>query len=188
VDTTTLHGEEQISDSTVAAKTGKSWKEWFATLDDAGANTLSHQAIVAILGQRHGLTPWWRQMVTVEYERARGMRAKHDRPNGFEIGVSRTIDAPVALVYRVLSDSTIRSSWLGDHPIGPRRSIPERSFRAAWLADSTLVDFNLAPKGESRCQVTVQHSKLPNADRAAEMKQFWKSMLERLEAELVSRR
>ena len=36
----------RMSDEAVKAKTGKTWKEWFAILDQAGAIKLTHQEIV----------------------------------------------------------------------------------------------------------------------------------------------
>ncbi len=39
----------RMSDEAVKAKTGKTWKEWFAILDKAGARKLSHQDIVKYL-------------------------------------------------------------------------------------------------------------------------------------------
>ena len=34
-------------------------------------------------------------MIAVTYEQACGLRDKHEKPQGFEISVSRTIDAPI---------------------------------------------------------------------------------------------
>ena len=60
----------------------KSWAEWFALLDAAGAADLDHRGIVAVLAQRHGVGPWWQQMVTSAYEKARaGTAAKVVRTN-----------------------------------------------------------------------------------------------------------
>ena len=49
----------RMSDAAVAAKTGHTWPEWFATLDAAGATKMTHQQIVAHLGKNHGIGPWW---------------------------------------------------------------------------------------------------------------------------------
>jgi hypothetical protein len=40
---TTKQAAPRMSDEAVKAKTGKTWKEWFAILDKAGASELSHQ-------------------------------------------------------------------------------------------------------------------------------------------------
>jgi len=63
-----------ISDAAVQSKTGRVWSEWFAQLDKEGAARLAHREIAAALRDRHGLSGWWSQMVTVAYEQARGLR------------------------------------------------------------------------------------------------------------------
>jgi 3-methyladenine DNA glycosylase/8-oxoguanine DNA glycosylase len=83
----------RMSDEAVESKTGKTWSGWFKHLDAAGAKKMSHQEIVAHLSEKHGVGPWWQQMVAVTYEQARGLRDKHQKPEGYEISVSRTIDA-----------------------------------------------------------------------------------------------
>jgi hypothetical protein len=63
-----------ISDAAVQAKTGKTWPEWLALLDRAGARKMNHQEIASYLHDELGCSGWWSQMVTVGYEQARGMR------------------------------------------------------------------------------------------------------------------
>ena len=94
----------RISDEAVAAKTGKSWSEWFKLLDRAGAKKMTHQQIAAHLDEHCGVGPWWTQMVAVNYEQARGLRDKHQKPEGFEISVSRTIAAPVGKALKAWTD------------------------------------------------------------------------------------
>jgi hypothetical protein len=62
----------RLSDAAVQAKTGKTWQEWFAVLDAAGARAMDHQSIAAYSYQQLRLPGWWAQMVTVAYEQARG--------------------------------------------------------------------------------------------------------------------
>ena len=56
-----------MSDEAVKAKTGKTWKEWFAVMTRAGANKMSHQEIVKLISSKYKVGPWWQQMITVEY-------------------------------------------------------------------------------------------------------------------------
>ena len=72
----------RISDSAVQAKTGKSWKQWFAILDAAGAMEMSHTDIARNLRENQNVPAWWSQMVANTYEQARGMRQKHQVPAG----------------------------------------------------------------------------------------------------------
>ncbi len=82
----------KISDDAVAAKTGRVWRDWFAELDRAGADGWDHKTIARHLRSGYGLEPWWSQTVTVAYERARGLRDKHEKADGYEIQVERTVD------------------------------------------------------------------------------------------------
>lgn len=112
-----------MSDEAVKAKTGKDWAAWFKILDQAGARKMGHQEIVAVLSDKHGVGPWWQQMVTVTYEKARGLRAKHEKPAGYEISVSRTIAAPVNKIYHAWQDEKERAKWLPE-PGTPATKLP----------------------------------------------------------------
>lgn len=179
---TATRAAETIPETEIEAKTGKSCKAWIALLDHVDMSSMTYEQVAASLGVSHDLGPWWRHILAARYIQALEMRQKQERPNGFEFSVSRTIDVSAPLIYRVLTNAASRTEWLGGNPVAPRRSIPDRAFRAAWLSDSSFIDITLTPKGETRCLVTVQHSRLANADRAAEMKSFWTTTLVRLES------
>ena len=68
-----------VSDAAVRAATGKDWAGWFDVLDKAKAASLSHKDIVKRLNGMHKVPGWWAQNVTVNFERARGLRAKHQK-------------------------------------------------------------------------------------------------------------
>lgn len=171
--------QPRMSDDAVVAKTGKSWTEWFKILDAAGAKSLSHQEIVALLHNKHGVGPWWQQMVTVTYEQARGLREKHQKPGGYEISVSRTIDAPVNKAFKAWTDEKTRKTWLPSN-LKIRKATANKSVRITWEDDKTSVAVAFLPRGTGKCQVVAQHSKLPNARSAARMKTFWANALDRL--------
>ena len=118
-----------MSDEAVQAKTGKTWKEWFATLDKAGAKKMAHQEIVKYLNTKQGVGPWWQQMVTVAYERARGLRELHQKPGGYEISVSRTINVPIAEVYHAFANDKARHAWLAEDGLAVRKATPNKSMR-----------------------------------------------------------
>jgi uncharacterized protein YndB with AHSA1/START domain len=179
-----------MSDEAVKAKTGKDWAAWFKILDQAGAKKMGHQEIVAVLSNQHGVGPWWQQMVTVTYEQARGLRAKHEKPAGYEISVSRTIAAPVTKVYQAWQDDKARAKWLPEPgtpelPIVIRTAAVNNSMRITW-PDKTSVSVNFYAKGAAKSQVVAQHGKLPNAKSAARMKTFWSGALDRLKKQVES--
>src|SRR5437867_3880146 len=99
----------RMSDEAVKSKTGKTWKDWFAFLDKAGARKMSHQEIVSYLSAKQHVGPWWQQMVTVTYEQASGLRDKHQRPEGYQISVSRTLNAPVTKLFKSFANEKARN-------------------------------------------------------------------------------
>jgi uncharacterized protein YndB with AHSA1/START domain len=176
--------QPQISDQAVQAKTGKTWNEWFALLDADGAQRLSHKEIVALLSQKHDVGPWWRQMVTVTYEQARGLRAKHETSTGFQVSASRTLAVSAAQVFRAWKDSRARARWLSGVELALRTSAPDKRLRFHSPADESIVEVYLTAKGDAKTQVAIQHSRLPNAAAVKRQKAFWQSALSALQARL----
>jgi uncharacterized protein YndB with AHSA1/START domain len=173
-------GEPPISDEAVREKTGKDWGEWFAILDTAGAQSMTHKQIVAFLEKEHTIGPWWQQMVTVTYEQARGLRQKHEMPSGYQISCSRTLAVPVERVYSTWIDEAQRASWLCDPGFVIRKASPNKSLRISWIDGQTSLDVSFYPKEPAKTQITVQHNKLVTADDAERMKAYWASALEKL--------
>lgn len=173
-----------VSDATVMDKTGRSWAEWFALLDEAGARTMAHPDIVKVLAQQD-VGPWWRQMLTVGYERARGLREKHETPAGYQVGASRTIGVPVETLWADWNDARRRRSWLGDVELTIRKATAPKSMRITW-PDGSNVDVLFYAKSPAKSMVSVDHRKLPNNDRVEEMRAFWKDRLSVLKQKLES--
>jgi hypothetical protein len=87
-ETTDQSKKTPISDEAVQNATGKVWEEWFAILDSAGGEGMTHKEIVAFLAEHHQVASWWQQSVTNTYEQARGKRGKHQMPEGYQISRS----------------------------------------------------------------------------------------------------
>jgi uncharacterized protein YndB with AHSA1/START domain len=178
--TTTKPNTLRMSDEAVKAKTGKNWDQWFAILDKAGAKEMSHKDIVKFLNSKHDVGPWWQQMVTVTYEQARGLRDAHEKPGGYQISVSRTVNVPVAKLYKAVANEKSRGNWLSEDGLEVRKATANKSMRVTWKDGKTSLEINFYPKDEGKSQVVVQHSKLPDAKAAAKMKTFWGQALDRL--------
>jgi|SRR5882672_9804332 len=175
-----------IGDEAVAAKTGKDWGQWFAILDKAGAQKLEHKVIAELLYSKHRVPSWWCQMVTVGYEKARGKRELHERPDGWEMGVSRTIDTPVGEIYRAWVEEKTRKRWLASKfEITTARM--DKSLRIKWNARER-VDVMFYAKGKGKTQMTVQHRRLADAESVGRMKEWWKGAVGRLEMMLGANR
>src|SRR5687768_8885275 len=81
---------DRPSDDKIVEMTGQRWEAWFATLDRWGARERKHGEIAAFLVEEHDVPAWWAQTVTVWYERARGIRLKHQQADGFTVSASKT--------------------------------------------------------------------------------------------------
>jgi hypothetical protein len=83
-----------MSDAVVNKKTGRAWAEW-VRVDEARAVEMPHREIAQFVSSL-GTPSWWTQMVTVGYERIRGLREKGQRRGGlYEAGKSRTFNVPI---------------------------------------------------------------------------------------------
>ena len=174
-----------IRDATIEARTGCNWERWVWVLDQAGAREWSHRAIAEHVRRRYKTPMWWTQAVTVGYERIKGLRSVGQRRSGeFEAGKSKTLAAPVARVYRAFRDARSRRRWLGDVDLTVRTATPNKSMRVTW-PDGSSVELYFAPKGDAKCQVAVQHVKLPDREAADRMKAYWGERLGELERVLT---
>jgi hypothetical protein len=165
-------------DDAVREATGRTWAEWFAVLDEAGAADKPHAEIVAILAQHHAVGPWWQQMVTVGYERARGLRQKNQTTAGYQVGASRTLSAALARLWAAWNDPTERGRWLPE-PFTVRKATENKSMRITWN-DGTRVEVLFYAKGDARSQVTIDHRGLDGADAVEQARAFWRTRLDAL--------
>ena len=175
---------KRMSDEAVKAKTGKMWKEWFAIIEKAGGKKMTHQEIVAFLHTKHKVRDWWQQMVTVTYEQARGKRAKHQTPKGFQISGNKTINVPIATLYKAWLTEGTRRPWLPHSDITIRKSTLNKSIRFTWADGKTHVDINFYDKGIDKSQISIEHNKLPSAREANRMKAYWGRVLTKLKEEI----
>ncbi|MGH9705338.1 MAG: SRPBCC family protein [Candidatus Acidiferrales bacterium] len=172
----------EFSDSIVETRTGKNWTQWFRVLDQAGATQMPHREIAALVGAKHRLAPWWRQMVAVEYERARGLRVKFQGSSGsFAANSGRTIAAPLAKVYAAWTDARKRRTWLRAAPLKITTATKNKSLRAAWDENKSRLGVNFIAKGAGKTQVAVDHMKLTSVREVKKMKAYWSAALIRLE-------
>jgi uncharacterized protein YndB with AHSA1/START domain len=170
------------SEEAVLSATGRSYPSWFALLDEWGATARRHAEIAAWLAEEHGVAPWWRQSVTVAYERARGMRAVHQMPSGFTVGVTRTIATAPEVALAAFTDPVVRRRWLGDIDVSQRRTTAAGNVRFDWPDPPSRLVVYAGPKGAAKTLVSVSHERLADADTAAREKSAWKERLGALKA------
>ncbi len=169
-----------VSDASVVKATGHDWKYWFKLLDKEGALKLAHGETAALLANKEYIaSSWWCQMVTVQYEKERGLRVDHQMVGGFEISVSKTVATSVEKAFGYFNSNAKRVKWL-EEELTISTSTPSKSVRAAWGDGTTRINIYFYEKGVDKCQVVAQHLKLKDAKEAEKMKAFWKLKLEKL--------
>jgi len=178
--------DTNISNEAVQNATGKSWKEWFSILDRENSTSKSHKEIASWLSKNFDISGWWCQMITVQYERERGMRKVHEKKDGFEASKSKTFYHPVEKVYRAWLNEEMRKQWLKDPDFEIRTSTENKSIRITW-PDRTNVEVYFTVKGKEKTQISIQHNKLPKQSDVKERKAYWQKQINRLSEFLNSK-
>lgn len=176
-------GDPGMTDESAVKNTGHDWAHWLAVLDARGAREMEHNAIVRSL-EADGVRPWWRQMITVGYERMIGRREIGQTCTGdFSANASRTVpgtmdsarDAWAAL-------NAERAEYAGSVATGEPRLTESEKWRY-WrvdLDDGSKVSVMFSEKPGGKATVAVNHDKLSSADEVAAAKAFWKPLLKQL--------
>jgi hypothetical protein len=167
-----------MSDASVRKATGRAWTEWVALLDAARSAEKPHRDIARYVSSL-GTPSWWSQMVTVGYERIRGLRDRGQRRGGsYEASKSRTFAVPVSNLYAAFANARKRGRWL-PVKVALRSSTPGKRMRFTW-EDGTIVVFEFMAKGSAKSAVAVGHLKLPDKAAAQAMKKEWSAHFDRL--------
>lgn len=176
--------DDRPSDEALLTATGKGWDDWFAILDTWGGTTRTHTATATHLRKDLGVPGWWAQSITVSYQRARGLRLKHQQADGFTVSASRTIDVPMQAVFDAFAQPAIRRRWLTDGELTRRSSRPPRMARFDWEGGPSRLLVSFQDKGPAKTTVTVSHERLSDPDEAEAAKLAWRQRLGSLKASL----
>jgi hypothetical protein len=167
-----------MSDAAVAQKTGRDWKEWVSVLDRAGSAAKPHREIARWLADE-GVPSWWAQMVTVGYERIRGLRERGQRRDGrFDVSKSKVYPVPVEELWKGFMRC---KEWLDGEKLRMSTARKHKSMRMKW-SDGTPVDAMFFAKGPKKSQLALQHSNLPTRAEATRLRTYWGERFERIAA------
>jgi uncharacterized protein YndB with AHSA1/START domain len=160
-----------MSDASVNRQTGRTWAEWVSVLDAADAATKSHREIAAHVSSL-GTPSWWTQMVTVGYERIRGLRERgQQRDGGYQVTRSRTFNVPVDRLFAAFISRRLCSRWLPKGVI-LRSMTANKRVRLGWT-DGTQAVVGFTAKSSAKSIAAVQHEKLSDRAQADAMKRAW---------------
>lgn len=167
-----------MSDAAVSKATGRTWSQWVGLLDSNRSAEKPHGEIVKLVSSQ-GIADWWSQMVTVGYERIRGLRERGQRRGGgYEASKSRTFPVSVDVLFDAWANARKRKKWL-PVKITVRSATPHKYMRIRWSDDSP-VQVGFLVKGGAKSSVAIQHEKLPSKSAAEEMKKVWSEHFDRL--------
>jgi hypothetical protein len=170
-----------MSDDVVKEKTGCTWELWVKALDTNRAYELSHREIAKLVKEKWDTPSWWTQMVTVGYERIKGLRERGQQRNGsYTMNRSRTFGVDVETLYEAWADGRRRKRWLGETGVKVRTAIAPKSLRLQ-LADGAIVAVGFSSKGKDRSAVALEQARLPDRETAEAIKQRWSERLDALE-------
>jgi uncharacterized protein YndB with AHSA1/START domain len=175
-----------VSDAKILEETGKEWETWLSILDRWGAGDKKHGETVDFLIAEHEVAHWYAQAITAGFERARGIKIKHQKADGFSISASKTIGVPVDVLFEAFVNPRRRRKWLTDGAMSLRTSQFNYTARFNWEDGSTRVNVAFIDKGPAKSTVAVAHEKLPDADEAETAKALWKERLVDLRSFLES--
>ena len=173
-----------MSSAAVEKATGKTWPQWLKALDAAGCRKMNHTQIVAVVHQRFDIGPWWRQMVTVGYEQARGLRKVHEKTDGYSFSISRTLPVPATTIFDAFTKPAQLKRWMSGDRFEVTTATRAKSIRMNWT-DDTRVNVQFYPKGDSKAQLTVEHCKIASQAAMNKLKSYWKKRVDELQALLV---
>ncbi len=196
-----------VSDAAVERATGRNWKQWQSALDRAGAREWPHKEIAIYLGEKHGLSPWWRQMVTVGYEKAIERRVLgQTAETGFQIGVQSTLPLDIDQAWELIASRRGATLWLGATPRAVRFEVgssytthegvggtfrvvvPRKRLRLTWHPknwdSASTLQVTLVAGSGGKTSIRFHQEKLHDATARAEMKAHWQQVLAALRAEV----
>jgi hypothetical protein len=168
-----------MSSESVKKATGKTWDEWIALLDKENLGQKPHKEIAEYIYKKHlshHKTGWWSQMVTVGYEKTKGLRIDNQNAAGFQISASKTVPVSLDILYSFWEDENKRIKWLNEK-FTITKSTKNKSMRIKWVDGKTRVDVGFYAKGEDKSQVAVGHEKIQTQKEAKEKQEFWRKKL-----------
>ena len=192
--------QNPLTDEAAKEATGKTLAEWYAYLDQWGAKEKGRRETGAHLYHDLKLDTWWSSAITVEYEDSRGIREKDGRLKGYNICVTKTINAPVEKVYGAWTSADQLDKWFGsgnkakvedggsfENSDGNRgeykRVRLNKDIRIAWADPSctpgSVADVVFTPKGE-KTGLLVNHDRIQTRAEADGLREAWGEALDKL--------
>jgi uncharacterized protein YndB with AHSA1/START domain len=197
-----FESEHPVTDAACRQATGKPLQTWFAALEEEGGSKLKRRDAINWLFEQTGKDMWWSTTIWVEYERSRGIVNKKDGLiEGYNICVTKTISAPLNVVYSAFAQEASLGKWFGSHAKATvvdagtfsdgsgnhgtyLRVRADKDLRFTWKnresVSETLVDVMFAAKGKDKTGITLNHCRIQNREEADGLRAAWGMALNQL--------
>ncbi|MCU1529617.1 MAG: hypothetical protein JWP75_3380 [Frondihabitans sp.] len=145
-----------LSDAALAARSGRSIREWREILDAEAATRLSHDQIVALLVDVYEAPEWGAQSVAVRYQQEHGILLPGQQDDGtFRVSVSRSLrGSQPALLDLAIKRGTALAAAEPDEV----HRLPERTMAEWALAGGEVLTARVGPVVRDKCAVTLVQS------------------------------
>jgi len=183
----------ELSNKSAIKSTGHDLEYWFKILDKFGKNH-GHTKAAEYLHAEHKVKAWHGQMITVTWERARGLREENQSCTGtFQVSVSRAIAAPAKWIVDFINDGKSRRQWLKAASPALGKALEDAfaggksmelkkpgyaRMRYKWL--SSIVELRATEKADGKSSLVADSSDLPDADAVAVRREAFSQALDRL--------
>lgn len=186
----------RVTSASVFKGTRKSWDEWIAILDKAGARSWTHREIVVYLEKKHKLGPWWQQGVVLGFELAIGRRQEgQDLKGRYTVTTTKSLPIDAKEGWKLLVSEPGQATWLQpmyelpmqaksifeteDGYFGEIRTIQKgRRMRLSWSypdwAFKTAVEILVVARPKGKSILVFNHGQIPDAKIRACLRVRWK--------------
>jgi uncharacterized protein YndB with AHSA1/START domain len=195
----------RINESLVVARTGRTFHDWFTIIEGFEGFRKGHKAIAKHLAEDHGMSLWYAQTITVQYERDRVGGESDEAERSRTLSIQRTIGVAISRAFEAWTHQNRLAAWnhpdaLVDARVGGRimdgdflcgeildlesPKLLRFSFENPRFRPGSSIDVEFFVKGGLRTLVRLTHTGLGCKSEADEAKAYWNAALDSLRAYL----
>lgn len=192
----------RVSDEAMVRATEKTSAQWYEMFDKENGQLWSHAERIGFV-RRHGvLAGWWQQVITVNYERARGLRLLGETKGaGFEFGISRTFRVTPERAWEILTSGVGLEAWAGDGvEVELRKGASQQMkgkrvevrgvtqnirLRLALTADGVpqrIIQLSIVPAPDGKASVRFHEENLPGVAARKRADRKWNDIMDEVES------
>jgi uncharacterized protein YndB with AHSA1/START domain len=195
-----LKADNELTDAACQAATGQTLSHWISAIEARPELRGKRRDTVGMwLYPEMGKNIWWATTAWVEFERKNGIVQKDGRAEGYNICVTKTINAPVEKVFAAWTSGDL--AWFGDSPrLSEDKSFEDsngnratamrvrenKDLRYKWSAGmpETTFDVTFSDNGKGGTGLMLNHNRIQTREEADGLRRAWGEAFNRLKAAL----